>query len=122
MLGRYTSAGAVVWVGPPTLLGIGLTPLVLAGGDATFLVPTKSGTIHAISNAGEVLWTGSLANVELREGNVFGPPGAAVSTAYFTSADGRLHAVAVDGHLDAAAPWPKAWHDPRNTSNAATPL
>ena len=33
-------------------------------------------------------------------------------------ANGKLHAVIVDGALDAAAPWPKAFHDPRNTNRA----
>ena len=35
-------------------------------------------------------------------------------------ADGKLYAVVVDGQLDVTAPWPKAFHDPRNTSNAGT--
>jgi len=30
--------------------------------------------------------------------------------------------VILDGRLDPAAPWPKAFHDPQNTGNAATPL
>jgi hypothetical protein len=68
-----------------------------------------------------VVWSGALSTQPLRAGNVGGAPGAAFSTAYFGSADGKLHAVAVDGHLDTAAPWPKAHHDVRNTSNAAFP-
>jgi len=47
---------------------------------------------------------------------------AAFSTAYFGGDDGKLHAVVVDGHLDTAAPWPKAHHDVRNTSNAGSSL
>jgi len=59
---------------------------------------------------------------QLRAGNLFTPPsqpaGSTVSYAYFSSGNGRLFAVIVDGQLDATAPWPKAFHDPRNTNHA----
>ena len=41
-----------------------------------------------------------------------------MSTAYVASASGKLFAVVVDGQLDASAPWPKAFHDPKNTNRA----
>ncbi len=44
--------------------------------------------------------------------------GSDFSTAYFSGANGKLYAVIVDGHLDTSAPWPKAFHDPRNTNRA----
>jgi hypothetical protein len=40
------------------------------------------------------------------------------SVLYLAGQDGVLHAVIVDGRLDPAAPWPKVFHDPRNTSRA----
>ena len=48
------------------------------------------------------------------------PAGAAMSTAYVSGADGKLLRRVVDGQLDTSAPWPKAFHDPRNTNNAGT--
>jgi hypothetical protein len=41
-----------------------------------------------------------------------------MSYAYFASGNGRLYSVVVDGQLDASAPWPKAFHDPKNTNRA----
>jgi len=41
---------------------------------------------------------------------------------YAGSADGVLRAVLVDEEMDASAPWPKAHHDVRNTSNPSSPL
>jgi hypothetical protein len=122
-LRRYSPSGDARWTTPPALGGVGLTPLVLTGGDATFLVPTKAGTVHAVSGDGTVLWNATLSpGVELREGNLYREPESPTSTAWFTSADGKLHGLVVDGWLDPAAPWPKAWHDPRNTGNSATPF
>lgn len=122
-LRRYTAAGEPAWAAPAPLTGAGLTPLALAGpgATATLLVPTRSGTVDAVRAAdGARLWSASLTvNVELREGTVRAAAGARASTAWFTSSDGRLHGLVVDGALDPAAPWPKAWHDPRNTGNLA---
>jgi outer membrane protein assembly factor BamB len=122
-LRRYTAAGALAWTAP--LDGAGLSPLALAapGGEATLLVPTRAGSVVALRAAdGARRWVASLTvNVELREGTVRTSAGARTSTAWFTSADGLLHALVVDGALDPAAPWPKAWHDERNTGNLATP-
>jgi outer membrane protein assembly factor BamB len=96
--------------------------MVISYGTSTsFLVPTRSGTVHLVAADGTEIWSGTLAvGQALGEGNVHSPAAAPFGTAYLTSADGRLHAVIVDGHLDTSAPWPKAWHDPRNTGNAAS--
>jgi hypothetical protein len=122
-LRRFTPAGAPVWTAP--LSGPGLTPLALAepGGAGALLVPTRSGSVDLIdATSGARRWTASLTvNVELREGTVRAAAGARASTAWFTSVDGLLHGLVVDGALDGAAPWPKAWHDARNTGNLATP-
>lgn len=119
----FTAAGAPAWGAPTPLDGAGLTPLVLAGPaqPTTLLVPTRAGSVHAIrAQDGATLWSVSLTvNVELREGAVAAAPGARTSTAWFTSADGQLHGLVVDGALDASAPWPKAWHDGRNSGNLA---
>ena len=61
------------------------------------------------------------AGKSLRPANLYTPAGqtgAAMSTAYVASANGKLFAVVVDGELDASAPWPKAFHDPKNTNRA----
>jgi outer membrane protein assembly factor BamB len=123
VLHRFRPDGTQVWAAEPVLDGPVLAPLVLAGGSAALLVPTAAGTLHAVAADGTVLWGGALTQGQaLRAGNVHTPPGAAFGTAYFGSSDGKLYAVAVEGRLDAAAPWPKAHHDARNTSNAASPL
>ena len=41
-----------------------------------------------------------------------------MSVAYLANEGGRLFALIVDGALDGTAPWPKAFHDPRNTNRA----
>jgi outer membrane protein assembly factor BamB len=123
VLHRFRPDGTQVWAAEPVLDGPVLAALVLAGGSAALLVPTAAGTLHAVAADGTVLWGGALTQGQaLRAGNVHTPPGAAFGTAYFGSSDGKLYAVAVEGRLDAAAPWPKAHHDARNTSNAASPL
>lgn len=124
-LRRHAAGGAAVWAAPAALTGDGLTPLVLAapGGERTLLVPTRAGTVDAVrAQDGARLWSASLTvNVELREGTVAPSADGRSSVAWFTSADGRLHGLVVDGALDAAAPWPKAWHDRRNTGHLAAP-
>lgn len=122
VLHRYRPDGTQIWLDEPVLDGPALAPLVLAGGDAAFLVPTRAGTLHAVSSDGKVIWSAALGQGALTEGNMYAVPGAATSIAFFGSAEGKLYAVTVDGHLDAAAPWPKAHHDIRNTGNAASPL
>jgi hypothetical protein len=86
------------------------------------LVGTKAGAIHAVRGDGSVIWSTSLDSTELRAGNIYTPPGqppgTVLSTAYFSATNGKLYAVIVDGELDASAPWPKAFHDPRNTNRA----
>ncbi|HEX9399522.1 MAG TPA: pyrrolo-quinoline quinone, partial [Anaeromyxobacter sp.] len=73
---------------------------------------------------GRIAWSGKLSagTASLQPGNIYTPPDQpadeVLSTAYFAGADGVLHAVIVDGALDGAAPWPKAFHDPRNTNRA----
>lgn len=89
-----------------------------------FVVPTDVGVIDVLRRDGTVAWSGQLSSgtASLQPGNIYTPPtepaGAELSTAYFAGSDGVLHAVIVDGKLDASAPWPKAFHDPRNTNRA----
>jgi hypothetical protein len=116
---RFSSAGVELPGSPTTLSGGGLTPIAIAGGPVAFLVPTTAGTVDAIDAAGTLRWSATLAQGQaLREGTV-GPvdPATGISPAWFTSADGKLHALLIDGHLDTAAPWPKAWHDARNSGH-----
>jgi hypothetical protein len=110
-----------VWLNPPTLGGPVLAPMVMTATMSTFVVPTKAGSIYAISDSGSVVWSGNLEGAELRAANIHSLPGAGLSTAYFSSANGKLYAVIVDGRLDASAPWPKAFHDARNTNRAGAP-
>jgi hypothetical protein len=100
-----------------------LAPLVLANGAVRqLLVPTSAGTLHLVAEDGTVLWSTALTSGQaLRAGNVSAGAGP-FNTAYLGSADGKVYAVVVEGALDAAAPWPRAHHDVRNTGNAAGPL
>ena len=108
-------------------LGLGSAPvtaLALAGTDADLIVPTVDGVLHALRSAdGTEAWSTRLTTAgDLKPGNLQTPAGSTWSIGYFPSSDGTLYAVQLDGRLDAAAPWPKAFHDSRNTNNAATPL
>jgi outer membrane protein assembly factor BamB len=127
LLHRVTPQGTVAWSrklnGEATVdepLG---APLVLAGTSATLLVPTRTGVLYALDAAGNEIWRHALAaGVELRAPSLHTPPdqppGPKMSHAYVSSASGWLFSVVVDGELDAGAPWPKAFHDPRNTNRA----
>jgi hypothetical protein len=90
------------------------------------LVSTSKGLVAALGPDGSITWSAQAAatNVALQPGNIYTPPGQpageTLSTAYFAGSDGVLHAVIVDGALDASAPWPKAFHDPRNTNRAGS--
>ena len=118
-LHRLDSAGAPVWSTPVDLGAAVHAPMALKDGPIRFLVATFDGKLHALDDAGVILWSGPLtAGQELGAGNLVTPAGSAFSTAYFGGADGKLYAVVVEGRLDTDAPWPKAWHDARNTSRA----
>lgn len=97
--------------------------MALTATTATFVVPTNAGKVFALGDDGQTRWEGTLPSAtQLRAANLHTPtsqpPGPVMSTAYFSSGNGRLYAVVVDGRLDSAAPWPKAFHDPRNTNRA----
>jgi hypothetical protein len=121
-LSRWTSSGAQYsgW-SIPDLLGWPTTPLILIG-PWPFVVSTSTGTVTALNPDGTIGWSRNITSSSLQPGNIYTPPrqlpGNTLSTAYFAGADGYLHAVIVDGALDASAPWPKAFHDPRNTNRA----
>ena len=121
-LSCWTSAGALRWRSAP-LGGVPLTPLLLAGDDALVVADGRGG-LSALDAAGQLRWTTQLAPaaIPLHPPNLHAPAGARQSTGYVPAANGKLYAVALDGRLDAAAPWPKAFHDPKNTGNAATAL
>jgi outer membrane protein assembly factor BamB len=109
------------WTDSATLNGVPAIPLVLEADEPTLLVPTSTGRLYAVRTSdGTIAWSVKLSGTgqALQPANVFTAPGASTSTAYIGGADGKLYAVIVDGRLDTAAPWPKAFHDPRNTSNA----
>jgi hypothetical protein len=111
------------WASPAVLGGAVVSGMVLTGAPEVFLVPTRAGTLHAVRADGIIAWSTTLTSSgELRSGTIASTSGVANSTAYFPSSHGRLFAVIVDGRLDAAAPWPKIFHDPRNTNNAGTVL
>lgn len=123
LLHRLGPTGIPQWTAP--VLGSAVSsPLVLRDGPAMLLVPTEGGEIYAINADGTVAWSATLgAGPALRAPNIYTPPGQTgpvMSTAYVPGADGKLYAIVVDGQLDTSAPWPKAFHDPRNTNNAGT--
>jgi outer membrane protein assembly factor BamB len=121
-LSCWSSAGLLRWR-HATFTGVPLTPLLLAGDDAV-VVADGRGSLTALDAAGQVRWSTQLAPVAtpLHPLNLHAPAGATRSTGYVPAANGLLYAVILDGRLDATAPWPKAFHDPRNTGNASTPL
>ncbi|ABC83974.1 PQQ-binding-like beta-propeller repeat protein [Anaeromyxobacter dehalogenans] len=121
MLQRFSTAAAPPWTESEPLNGVPAVPLALAGERPALLVPTSTGRLYAVNAGdGKIAWSVKLSATgqALQPANVHGTPGAATSTAYVAGADGKLYAVIVDGQLDRAAPWPKAFHDPRNTGNA----
>ncbi len=123
VLHRLHPDGSPAWAVEPVLGGPVLAPVALAGGPAALLVPTAAGTLHAVAADGTVLWSGALtAGQSLREAAVALPAPGAAGTAYLGAADGKLYAVAVEGQLDVAAPWPKAHRDTRNGSSAGGTL
>ncbi len=125
LAGRAHGAAFPGWQ-KPDLGGATRTPLVVTA-QVPFIVPTAKGALHALRSDGTIAWSGQLSSgtAALQPGNIYTPPteptGAELSTAYFAGSDGFLHAVIVDGKLDASAPWPKAFHDPRNTNRAGAP-
>ncbi|HYD42452.1 MAG TPA: hypothetical protein VEB43_16605 [Anaeromyxobacter sp.] len=119
VLRRVSSAGTPTWGSSVRLSGQPRTPLVLSSGEPTLLVTTSTGSVFAVRAAnGEIAWSGRPTTYSLAAPNIWTEPGASTSTAYLAGADGYLYAVIVDGTLDTSAPWPKAYHDPQNTSNA----
>ena len=97
--------------------------MVLTGTTASLIVATNAGKVVALGDDGATRWEGMLPSAtQLRAGNIYTPAaqpaGPTMSVAYFASGNGWLYAVVVDGRLDGSAPWPKAYHDPRNTNHA----
>jgi outer membrane protein assembly factor BamB len=123
MLRRYAKTGSAPWTTSAALSGSPRIPLALGGSDPSLLVTTSTGWVYAVKTTdGSVAWKQKLSAQPLQTPNVWTEPGAGTSTAYLAGDDGTLYAIIVDGALDATAPWPKAFHDSQNTSNAATPL
>jgi outer membrane protein assembly factor BamB len=118
-LRRAARSGAPSWTTSATLSGRPRIPLALSDAEPSLLVPTSDGWSFAVkASDGAVLWSQKLSNQSLEPANIWTEPGATTSTAYLAGADGNLYAIIVDGALDTSAPWPKAFHDPQNTSNA----
>ncbi len=118
-LRRVSISGSPAWATSATLTGHPQIPLALGGVEPSLIVPTSDGWIFSVRTSdGSVVWSQKLSNQSLEPANVWTEPGATTSTAYLAGADGSLYAIIVDGALDTSAPWPKAFHDPQNTSNA----
>lgn len=129
-------AGAGTWTekwSPAPDLHSPVTGTVLAqagaAGDPVVYAVTSAGQLHALDDAGAVVWsTASEATPPTGTFALTFPtiaPAAsanALPTLYVGSAEGKLYAVVVDAGLDTASPWPKSHHDLRNTGNAAAPL
>ncbi|ABS28536.1 PQQ-binding-like beta-propeller repeat protein [Anaeromyxobacter sp. Fw109-5] len=126
-LRRLDPLRSPAWNESAQLSGVPATPMVVSGQATQLIVPTSTGRLYAVRESdGGIAWSVKLsaAGAALQPANIYTPPGqpagAVTSTAYVSGADGKLYAVIVDGQLDTAAPWPKAFHDPRNTNNAGT--
>lgn len=126
-LRRISITDAAPWIESSLLNGLATTAMVVRGSSTHLIVPTSTGRLYAIRESdGGIAWSVKLseAGAALQPANIYTPPGQAagsvMSTAYVSGADGKLYAVIVDGELDTSAPWPKAFHDPRNTNNAGT--
>lgn len=122
VLHRFTPTGTKAWTSEPNLGAAVQAAAVLSGADATLVVPTAAGRLFALRGDGSEVWSATLdQGNSLRAANLYTPPGQTsnvMSTAYLASSSGKLFAVVVDGQLDSASPWPKAFHDPRNTNRA----
>jgi outer membrane protein assembly factor BamB len=129
VLGDYASTtvrrlmpnGSSPWASGALVNGHARMPLAIGGDTPSLLVATDQGTVHLLRQSdGHSLWDAQLTTlgVSLEPPNIWTEPGATTSTAYLAGADGYLYAVIVDGTLDTSAPWPKAYHDPQNTSHA----
>jgi outer membrane protein assembly factor BamB len=119
LLQATKASGTAPWEKSAVLNGVPAMPLAL--GNGTMVVPTSTGRLCLVDTQnGAALWSFKLSETgqPLQPANLWTEPGAKTSTAYVSGADGKLYAVIVDGALDTAAPWPKAYHDPQNTSNA----
>jgi hypothetical protein len=120
-LHRYSSTGTRRWAAEPNLESPVLAPVVVTGAQETLIVPTQGGRLYAVRSDGSVGWFGQLDATGLRAVNIHPPQsqsGVALSTVVVAGESGTLYAVIVDGQLDGSAPWPKAFHDPRNTNRA----
>jgi hypothetical protein len=119
---RFASTGAA-WSPAPNLASAVRGALALSGTASPLIVGTNAGQLFALRDDGTTAWEGTLPSAtQIRAPNIHTPPGQpagpVLSTAYLSTGNGRLYAVIVDGQLDASAPWPKAFHDPRNTNHA----
>lgn len=118
-LRRLATGTSPSWTGSEALDGHPGIPLVLTGATPGLLVGTDNGWSAFVRQSdGGIDWKWRISTSALQPPNIWTEPGATTSTAYLAGADGYLYAVIVDGHLDTSAPWPKAYHDPQNTSNA----
>ncbi len=116
---RARASGSVPWTASDPFTGVPSAGLALGGSVPIILVPTDQGRIYAVNQSdGHIQWSAELSGQSFEPANIWTDPGAVTSTAYLAGADGNLYAIIVDGALDTSAPWPKAFHDPRNTSNA----
>ncbi len=116
---RVSVGGTEPWLTSEELQGTPQVGLALDGSTPSILVPTSSGDVYLLDQSDlSTLWTKKLSTLSLQPANVTPNPGNRTSTAYLAGADGKLYAIVVDGLLDTSAPWPKAFHDPQNTSNA----
>ncbi len=118
-LRRLFLGGTPPWTMSESLEGHPGIPLAITGDVPGLLVGTDNGWVAFVGQSdGEVAWEERLTTAGLQPPNIWTESGASTSTAYLAGADGYLYAVIVDGQLDTDAPWPKAYHDPQNTSNA----
>lgn len=129
-LRRLSTNNVLRWSQPVAtpLAGFFLTERGKDGGDLLLL--DQQGRLVVLDrSSGQTIWTGGGGF-----GSLFSSPPALVpgvngrlpllvapgsNSGNYTA---QMVAMVVDGALDPTSPWPKAFHDSRNTSNSASPL
>jgi hypothetical protein len=125
---RVDLAGTLKWSHGPYAAPITDLLLLESGAPGGGVLVLAGGVVEELDRkTGAVVWTHQYPEATYLPASVGASAGPGkLPTLYFVGyqASGyltNLHAVVLDGDLDASSPWPKGFHDARNTSNAGAP-